>query len=180
MNIRTHLKLAYISINDYIKVLPKGFSNFAFKLGIIFADNSHLILTHPHFRNKSENYINNLILSLRKSNNANFIYSFKLGIVIHYLCDYCCSPHSSKLVGNTFKHILYEIKLQYYLIKNINEVTSKLHYKIKKSPKYTSFNDITSILNNYCNNNNDFDYDIYECIKIINCAFACLWKNKIY
>lgn len=88
-----------------------------------------------HYQNESIDYISNEISNLiyfcryaklEKNNNPillNFL-SKKLGIISHYLSDYCCYPHAYRLTFfNDMKaHIKYESDLNLYVMANkINE-----------------------------------------------------------
>lgn len=115
MKIKTHLKLAKLSLVkcNYTasrEVLSLPF----FYLGVILADMSWLSKTRPHYASRSLPYIEHKIKKL-KTVKFNSYHSLQLGIVVHYLCDFCCIAHQGGSVGNLKEHIRYERALNAYL-----------------------------------------------------------------
>ncbi|NMW84624.1 zinc dependent phospholipase C family protein [Peptoniphilus sp. AGMB00490] len=98
--------------------------------------------------------------------------SKKLGIIMHYLCDFVCYPHAYRMtfVENLRKHIKYEQDLALYarenkyLEENYREVISLENIKIfenldlsldKKIKKY-----LVNVIDEYKNSNHNFDNDL--------------------
>lgn len=82
-----------------------------------------------HYKKESINYITleicNLIFFCRYSNlneNTNSFFkkyiSKKLGIILHYLCDYTCYPHANRItcINSMREHLKYEAELNEFAI----------------------------------------------------------------
>ncbi|MCI5643635.1 MAG: zinc dependent phospholipase C family protein [Peptoniphilus sp.] len=98
--------------------------------------------------------------------------SKKLGIIMHYLCDFVCYPHAYRMtfVENLRKHVKYEQDLALYarenkyLEENYKEVISLENIRIfedldlsldKKIKKY-----LVNVIDEYKNSNHSFDNDL--------------------
>ena len=57
MKVKTHVKLAELSLIGNINIIPKEFSMFMFNFGLVMVDQSWLVKTHPHYMQKSLEYI---------------------------------------------------------------------------------------------------------------------------
>ena len=77
-----------------------------FHLGNLFPDIIHSYLWRRHEYQYSREYIRKKIEMLKR--NPKF-FSFHLGILTHYICDYFCYPHSSGYDKGLIHHILYEV-----------------------------------------------------------------------
>jgi len=44
-------------------------------------------------------------------------FSYKLGIIIHFVCDYFCTPHNNEKYKNIVKHLTYEKRLESFAFK---------------------------------------------------------------
>lgn len=181
MKVKTHVKIAELSFNN-IKVVPKGFSKFMFNFGLVMIDQSWHVKTHPHYMQKSFKYVIEKIEELLAVKKFNGYYSMQLGIVIHYLCDFCCNAHISGSVGNIPYHIKYEWELQRYLLNNFDEL--KNYFTNAENNTSCIFNSlasiretIESILENYINGKASYLLDIKQCVEITSvvCSsvFAC-------
>ncbi len=136
-----------------------------------------------HYLDESLDYISkeiaNLVYFSRysfKENNESSVFtsylSKKLGIIMHYLCDYVCYPHAYRMtfMGNMKSHIKYEQELNIYAKENkLNEdeytnrvfvedidLYSDLDLKLKeKIKKY-----ILEVVKEYKNSDKGFDTDL--------------------
>lgn len=175
MKVKTHVKLAELAFNN-INIIPEGFSKFMFNFGLIMVDQSWHIKTHPHYMQKSLGYIIKKIEKLLLVKKFNAYFSMQLGVVVHYLCDFCCHSHISGSIGNIPYHIKYERDLQRYLLKNYNILNDDLNNSINNI-KFTlesisSFKIlIEDILDSYVKGEPSYLWDITQCIKII--AIVC-------
>lgn len=118
MKIKTHLKLAHLSLANSKEAHQKHFNRPFFYLGVILADMSWLSKTHPHYASRSLDYIQNKIHQLMNKK-LNAYHSMQFGIIMHYLCDFCCVAHQSHSVGNLKAHISYERALAAYMNEHI-------------------------------------------------------------
>lgn len=171
MKVRTHVKIAELAFSNSIEVTPKGFSKFMFNFGLVMVDQSWHVKTHPHYRQKSFKYVIEKIEELLSVKRFNGYYSMQLGIVIHYLCDFCCNAHISGSIGNITNHIKYERELQRYLLNNFDNLRN---YFIKTEDNKTRiFNSLASIkesieniLEDYMKGKASYLLDIKQCVKI--------------
>ena len=171
MKVRTHVKLAELAFNNNIKAIPQGFSKFMFNFGLVMIDQSWHVKTHPHYVQKSLDYILEKIEKLVSVKRFNAYYSMQLGIVVHYLCDFCCNAHISGSVGNIAYHLKYERDLQKYLLENYDALSdnfrSGLNNKIPIGNNLASIKAvIEKVLNNYIKGDASYLLDIKHCVEI--------------
>lgn len=171
MKIKTHVKIAELAFNNHIKVIPKGFSKFMFNFGLVMIDQSWHVHTHPHYMQKSLKYIIEKIEELLSIKRFNGYYSLQLGIVIHYLCDFCCNAHISGSVGNIAYHLKYERELQRYLLDNFdnlrNDFNKSLNNKSRLLNSFTSIKtSIENMLDDYMKGDESYLLDIKQCVEI--------------
>ena len=171
MKVKTHVKIAELAFSNNIKVVPQGFSKFMFNFGLVMVDQSWHVKTHPHYMQKSLQYVTEKIEKLLSVKRFNAYYSMQLGIVVHYLCDFCCNAHISGSVGNIPYHLKYERDLQRYLLDNYD--TLKDHFNKPLNNKSRILNSlalikasIENILDNYMKGDASYLLDIKQCIEI--------------
>jgi len=171
MKVKTHVKIAELAFSNNIKVVPQGFSKFMFNFGLVMVDQSWHVKTHPHYMQKSLKYVTEKIEKLISVKRFNAYYSMQLGIVVHYLCDFCCNAHISGSVGNIPYHLKYERDLQRYLLDNYD--TLKDHFNKPLNNKSRILNSlalikasIENILDNYMKGDASYLLDIKQCIEI--------------
>lgn len=182
MKIKTHVKLAELAFSNNIKMVPEGFSKVMFNFGLVMVDQSWYVKTHPHYMQKSLKYVIEKIEELISVKRFNGYYSMQLGIVIHYLCDFCCNAHISGSVGNISYHIKYERELQRYLLTNFDDLR-KYFTKTANNESHIlgSFalikKSVERILENYLKGKASYLFDIKQCVEITSlvCSnvFAC-------
>lgn len=171
MKVRTHVKLAELAFNNNIKTIPQGFSKFMFNFGLVIVDQSWHVKTHPHYMQKSFDYVLEKIEKLVSVKKFNAYYSMQLGIIVHYLCDFCCNAHISGSVGNIPYHLKYERDLQKYLLQNydvlIDNFKSCLNTKISMGNNPMSIKGvIEKVLKNYVEGDASYLLDIKHCVEI--------------
>ncbi|WP_297418325.1 zinc dependent phospholipase C family protein [Clostridium sp.] len=182
MKVKTHVKIAELAFSNNINVVPKGFSKFMFNFGLVMIDQSWHVKTHPHYMQKSFKYVIEKIEELLSVKKFNGYHSMQLGIVIHYLCDFCCNAHISGSIGNISNHIKYERELQKYLLDNFDELRN--HFNKTINNKSRIVNSLASIkeliekiLDNYMKGKASYLLDIKQCVEITSvvCSniFAC-------
>jgi len=171
MKVKTHVKIAELAFSNNIKVVPEGFSKFMFNFGLVMVDQSWHVKTHPHYMQKSLKYVTEKIEKLLSVKRFNAYYSMQLGIVVHYLCDFCCNAHISGSVGNIPYHLKYERNLQRYLLDNYD--TLKDHFNKPLNNKSRILNSlalikasIENILDNYMKGDASYLLDIKQCVEI--------------
>jgi len=121
MRIGLHHKIGK-KISSELKELGCYVNERLFLLGNIFPDlcQSYLWRRHEHLH--SRNFIHKKIEMLKKRPK---LFSFHLGVLAHYICDYFCYPHSSVYSENMLQHILYELR------QKIPKDIFKLNFNIK-------------------------------------------------
>lgn len=173
MKIKTHVKLAELAFTNNINTVPEGFSKFMFNFGLVMVDQSWHVKTHPHYMQKSLGYIIEKIEKLLSVKKFNVYFSMQLGVVVHYLCDFCCHSHISGSVGNIPYHLKYERDLQRYLFKNYDTLSNNLNNNHTNNIKSTieSISSlkifIKDILFSYVKGEPSYLWDITQCVKII-------------
>lgn len=165
MKVRTHFHLAKLSLKNIKSSYPQNFSLNMFYLGNILADCSWLAYTNPHFYKKSDKYVEKKLDSLLEKDEFNWYNSLQLGIVIHYLCDFCCYSHITDKVGSINEHMIYERKIQKYLLENMKS------FNIPERKKNTKrIHDLKNIIKNqiikYRKGKHCFKWDIQNCIEM--------------
>ena len=78
-----------------------------FLLGNLFPDLIHSYLWCRHEYQHSREFIRK---KLNMLNERPKLFSFHLGVLTHYICDYFCYPHSFCYDKGLVQHILYEIR----------------------------------------------------------------------
>ena len=176
MKVRTHVKLAELSLIKNLTTIPKGFSKFMFNFGLVMVDQSWLIATHPHYIQKSLGYINEKIEKLLSVKKFNAYHSLQLGIVVHYLCDFCCNSHITGSIGDVSYHLKYERDLQQYLLDNFHSLKTQIHNKSNNIN--SNLHNLASIkasidktLLNYVKGKASLHWDIKHCVEIS--SFVC-------
>lgn len=119
---------------NVIASLPKEqsihISPFWYALGNMLPDMCWLPVTHPHFQARSASYIlKKLDLSLSKHRKHNLdqllvspVFSLRLGIVSHYLCDFFCVAHQGYGINGARRHLDYEHDMRDYFYEHRAEV----------------------------------------------------------
>lgn len=176
MKIKTHVKLAELAFRNRINCTPRGFSKLMFYFGIVIIDQCWHVKTHPHYMQKSIGYINNKIDMLASIKKFNLYYSMQLGIVVHYLCDFCCNAHISGGVGNIPLHLKYERDLQKYLLENYDLLKEHIGEISEESEgKIGTMNSLKELLHGklteYVQGEASYFWDITQSVEIV--ALVC-------
>lgn len=117
MNLITHIAISKILYNNLNGIMD--LDKIAFVYGNIKPDLTRKLLRNPHTLenyflivcNSAERLMNNK-LSLQE-------FSFELGEICHYVCDFFCQYHLGDELFHKFReHFIYELKLHFVLLKN--------------------------------------------------------------
>ena len=138
MKLKTHLFIAKKIINNNKEdILLKYYSPF-FYLGTILPDLIASYKVHPHYFEESSDYIYSKIEKISNSGKLNIFNSIRAGIVVHYLCDFCCHAHIRGNFDSLRKHLKYENDLEKFILdeensevamdNNINTESSNILY----------------------------------------------------
>ena len=184
MKVKTHVKLAELSLIKNVHAIPKGFSKIMFNFGLVMVDQSWLVKTHPHYMQTSLEYIAEKIDKLLYVKKFNAYHSMQLGIVVHYLCDFCCNSHISGSIGNISYHLKYERELQKYLFKNFDNLKHQIHNK-SNNMKLT-LNNMSSIkasiddtLLKYVKGKASCFWDITHCVEISSLVCSAIFNFNL-
>ena len=184
MKVKTHVKLAELSLIKNLNVVPNGFSKFMFNFGLVMVDQSWLIKTHPHYMQKSLEYIHEKIEELLSIKKFNAYYSMQLGIIVHYLCDFCCNSHISGSIGNISYHLKYERELQKYLFKNFDIFKNQFQNNLNNM-NFT-LNNISSLktlikntLLKYTKGEASYLWDITHCVEISSIVCSAVFNFNL-
>lgn|GEM_PF-2096657 len=111
----THWKISEVIIHG-IKSGPIPIDSRSFTWGCCLPD---IFWGGPdHIMDKSFDYLTRLLGELHPIKSVSYTvsdnrcFSFKLGIAVHYICDYFCWAHNARYYENIFHHLLYENRLQ--------------------------------------------------------------------
>ena len=123
--------------NDKIHIAPIWYA-----VGNILPDISLLPLLHPHYAAKSVPYIyKKLMISLAKHRRHHAeqyffspIFSLRLGIVCHYLCDFFCVAHQGEGIDGAKRHLNYEHEMRDFYYENQETIESLCRMKPKIRP----------------------------------------------
>ena len=107
-----------------------------FMYGNIKPDLSPYLISIPHFKHKSLNFIIseiNYLLKYKVSKETKCTREFseRLGVVTHYLSDFFCYVHSKEYKGNVVFHYMYEVGLCLFCKRNLHILKT---YKYSKYP----------------------------------------------
>lgn len=159
MNFISHL---FISKTLYDH-LPKGMEidKKAFMYGSIRPDLPSKLFQKPH---TLDNYLNIVCkISNELMNNKYSLkqYSYKLGEICHFICDFFCYYHSDEAIYNkSLSHFIYEFRLHFILRRTYIKEEMKKILDVE-----TEREDITSIISEmqkkYFLNSKSFKKDIY-------------------
>jgi len=78
-----------------------------FLFGNIFPDLIHSYIWCRHEYHHSREYVKKKLDKLKR---RPMFFSFHLGILAHYICDYFCYPHSISFDKGLTEHIVYEVQ----------------------------------------------------------------------
>ena len=151
MRIKIHHKIGK-SICSELKALGCNINEKLFLFGNLFPDLIHSYIWCRHEYQHSREYVRKKIEKLKKKPK---LFSFHMGILAHYICDYFCYPHSACFGKGLIEHIAYEIQ---------QKIPSKSN-KIKLVIKTFSIEELDGFVNWYDNsrasiNNDEWDFHV--------------------
>ena len=106
MRLEIHYRIAK-KISEDIKGLGLHFHKESFLFGNLFPDLIHSYFWCRHEYPSSRNILRIKIEQLKKSP---VFFSFRMGVLIHYISDYFCYPHTSVFGQGIAQHIMYELR----------------------------------------------------------------------
>lgn len=137
---KLHRHMGALIRENVLSSLPREkhirISPFWYAVGNMLPDVSWLPLTHPHFQTKSFSFMTELLeKSLHKHKkqkiNAFFIspiFSIRLGIICHYLCDFFCVAHQGEGINGARHHLDYEHSMRDFFYDHKTEIETLCRY----------------------------------------------------
>ena len=154
---KLHRHMGALIRQNVLASLPKDrtirINPFLYAVGNMLPDISWLPLTQPHFQSKSKPFMSKLLDKTiqkhrRHRNDALFvspIFSLRLGILSHYLCDYFCVAHQGNGINGARHHLNYEHSMRDFFYDHRNEIEALCHFvptKITFAEKVESTDDV--------------------------------------
>lgn len=176
MRKKSHISLARFLVNN-LQVQGLEEHRKSFYIGSILPDLTPSFLTRRHTIDET---FDTLIDEIKKitvdydiNKGINRYYARHLGVITHYLSDYCTFPHNDIFEGNIAEHVHYEKELKYSLREYVNSDNNRR--KRKHNEKFCSVDDIVHLIlqihKEYLaalkNINKDIQYIIDLCYKVV-------------
>lgn len=123
MRKKSHISLAKLLL-DNMKVQDLSDHRKAFYIGSILPDLKPSFLTKRH--NIDETFdilieeIRRITVDYDVNKGINGYYARHLGVITHYLADYCTFPHNTDFTGTITEHVYYEKELKKLLRRYVN------------------------------------------------------------
>lgn len=147
MRKKSHISLAKYLMNN-MKVQALHHHKKAFYIGSILPDLKPSFLTKRH---TIEDTFEILIDEIKKvtveydiHKGINSYYARHLGVITHYLSDYCTFPHNSIFDGSITEHVYYEKELKYSLKEYVNREDTKRERELNQ--RLLSLEDIIKLI----------------------------------
>ncbi|MGB5824735.1 MAG: zinc dependent phospholipase C family protein [Proteocatella sp.] len=132
MFIHSHKKMSEFIYSNIESQTSFSLNKFVFKTGNMSPD---LPIYHRHLKHyKHQNFsyivemINDLsLIDPTESTSTHALYSYRLGVIAHYVCDYFCLPHHDReyYEAHLPEHLLYEKNLHKEVKNYSNETIEK-------------------------------------------------------
>jgi len=196
MRKKSHISLAKFLL-DNVKEHKLIKHKKAFYIGSILPDLKPSFLTRKH---TIEETFDILINEIRKitvdydvSKGIGSYFARHLGVITHYLADYCTLPHNSVYTGTITDHVYYEKEMKFRLKEYIE--LEDIHSQALKGQKLHTFDDIVRFIikthNEYLSElkavKQDIRYIIELCSKVVDAiltfiriALASIDNNRIH
>lgn len=182
MRKKSHISLAkYLMENMGVQDLSEHKKSFY--IGSILPDLTPSFLTKRH---NMEETFEILIDEIRKitteydmNKGINSYYARYLGVITHYLSDYCTFPHNSIFTGSIKEHLDYEKELKFSLKEYVNSEAAQRNRQ--KVQKFQTIDDIIRFIKKkhkeylkalQKNVNADIHYIIDLCYKVVDAILA--------
>lgn len=119
MNLESHFFIGRLLHRELTEIYPYELNKAAFVIGNIAPDYSPLVVTHPHYASRSQNFLSRRIRGLANRPGICDLdpllsTSFQLGMITHYIADFFCEAHANGKIGNAREHLQYEDWLDNY------------------------------------------------------------------
>lgn len=174
MKKKSHISLAKFLI-DHMDVQDLHEHKKAFYFGSILPDLKPSFFTKRHTIDETLfdliNEIKKITVNYDPNKGINGYFARHLGVITHYLSDYCTYPHNNTFEGNMREHILYEKELKEHL----NEFVNRSDIRMKRNYKFHTLDEIIHIIINTHKEymkalkviREDIQYIIQLCYKVV-------------
>ncbi len=185
MRKKSHLSLAKFLVKN-MQVQGLVDHRKAFYIGSILPDLKPSFLTKRHTFDETFgiliNEIKKITVEFDIEKGINSYFARHLGVVTHYLSDYCTYPHNNVFHGSISEHVLYEKELKHSLKEYFSRVGT--NRERKQCHLITSLDEIVHsivlIHKEYLKEikcvNEDINYIIELCYKVVNTIVSFLEK----
>ena len=117
-------KFLYINLSQELK---SKLDYAAFVWGNVKPDVLRKYKKVSHYYPENEDYVLKIFDEVMNENLSKREFSDRLGVLIHFLCDYTCIYHNNMKINNAHsmrKHMQYEINLHFYTLTHIHKAKS--------------------------------------------------------
>lgn len=181
MRKKSHISLARFLINN-MNVQDLHEHKKAFYIGSILPDLKPSFLTKRHTIDET---LFDLIKEIKKitvnydaNKGINGYFARHLGVITHYLSDYCTFPHNSVFDGNMREHIQYEKELKY----SLKEYVNRDDIQMKRNKTFHTIDEIIHLIlsthKEYMNAlkviKEDIQYIIQLCYRVVDAILMFL------
>ena len=108
MRLAIHYRIAKQICAD-LRDLGGHLHEWSFLLGNLFPDLNQSYLWRRHEYRSAKGFIQKRLGALKRGP----FFSFRLGIITHYICDFFCYPHSAVYGKSLLHHIRYELRQRF-------------------------------------------------------------------
>lgn len=168
MDTTLHGRIAYVLAKDIENKYGISINKRSFILGSMLPDINPILRFKSHNKNRIQDEVYDWLLELFKHKGAmDERFYKKLGIILHFIADFFCTPHNSKFKGNLIEHEIYEkvqdFKWGFKLSSILEEIDEKDLCPI------LDYEDLIDYINDlhtfYMRNNVDNRQDLFYAIK---------------
>jgi hypothetical protein len=182
MRKRTHFRIARLAINNikplYSDSEIKTTKRWAFYIGTILPDLSVNQFIHPHYYEKSSEYVFDKLNLIMQKPVKKISDVLVLGEMTHYLCDFCCFAHIGGSIGKASEHLIYERKIHKYLLKNQQSLVELISLnKYKLDSFHDRIDQVKDQLSYYKTKEPSYAWDIVNTIFITSNIYGALLDN---
>lgn len=176
MRKKSHISLARLLLAN-MKVQDLNNHKKAFYIGSILPDLTPSFLTRRHTIDETfdilVNEIKRVTVNYDVIRGINGYYARRLGVITHYLSDYCTYPHNSIFKGTMKEHIYYEKALKFSLRDYVGKDEAKMDRE-----NHTTIHSLEDIIEFIQNTHReyikaikavkvDIQYIVYLCHKVV-------------
>lgn len=183
MRKQTHIYIARLSVENIIiseKLIKiRHISKWAFYFGTVLPDLSITQFRHPHYYEKSSEYVFNKLDKIERKPTKGLVDAIRLGEMAHYLCDFCCYAHNGGSIGRIFEHLLYERKINRYILNNYHTLQDMITNSMPVNKNTgEAIKKIKNELEDYRNMEPSYDRDIMKSINITTIIYFDILLNQ--